>query len=288
MATKFSEEIPCIESFTWNYTESGHGKGAPDGIGATCKRTADFVVNSGGDINNIDQFVKVIQERCPGIRCIAIDGKDIQEMVDKIEKESADQKGFKGTLKVHQVAGVYSFILGLPKKCKTITMKSLSCFCNISCEHNKIGNINYTVKRKWTVEEVFTESEPEDLESVKPELKLTPNKYPQRSDNDEAETSGIRHSSYNTGDYVLVKFPTKNVEYRYAAVINDIDEDENELRVTFLKICNQKGQTFRIDEQDISDVSFDQIIQKLDNPDLIVKGRREFYQFSTLVDVFER
>lgn len=183
MATKLSEEIPAIESFTWNYTESGHGKGAPDGIGATCKRTADFVVNSGTDINNIDQFVKVIQERCLGITCIAIDGKDIQAMVDLVEEEAANQKGFKGTLNVHQVAGVYSrSILGLPTKCKTLVMKSISCFCNSSgsCEHYKIGSINFPVKPRWTVEEVFKEFEPEDLESAKPELTPTPNKSPQR------------------------------------------------------------------------------------------------------------
>nr|CAH7719872.1 unnamed protein product [Callosobruchus chinensis] len=290
MATKLSEEFPDIENLTWNYTESGHGKGAPDGIGATVKRTADFVVNSGGDINNIDQFVKVIQERCLGITCIAIDGKDIRAMVDKIEKESADQKGFKGTLNVHQVAGVYSrSILGFPNKCKTLTMKSLSCFCNSgSCEHYKIGSINFAVKPCLTVEEVFTESEPEDLESVETELTPTPNKSPQRLDDDIAGTSGSRNTCYNTGDYVLVKFPTKNVEYRYAAVINEIDDYENDLRVTFLKICDHKVQTFRIDDKDISDVSFDQVIQKLDNPDLISKGKRIFYQFSTQVDVFER
>ncbi|KAK0158077.1 hypothetical protein PV327_011156 [Microctonus hyperodae] len=290
MATTLSEEIPGIENITWNYTESGHGKGAPDGIGATCKRTADFVVNSGDDINNIDQFVKVIQERCLGITCIAIDGKDIQAMVDKFEKEAADQKGFKGTLSVHQVAGVYSRpILSLPTKCKTLTMKSLSCFCNnVSCEHYKIGSINFALKPRWTVDEVFTESEPEDLESAKPKLTLMPNKYSQRLDENIAGTSGIQNSCYNTGDYVLVKYPAKNVEYRYAAVINEIDDDESDLRVTFLKICNQKVQIFRIDDNDIADVSFDQVVQKLDNPDLVLQGKRIFYQFSTPVEVFER
>lgn len=107
-------------------------------------------------------------------------------------------------------------------------------------------------------------------------------------DDDIAGTSGTRNSYYNAGDYVLVKFPIKNAEYRYAAVTNEIDDDENDLRVTFLKICDHKVQTFRIDDKDISDVSFDQVIQKLDNPDLIVKGKRIFYRFSTQVDVFER
>ncbi|KAJ8719460.1 hypothetical protein PYW08_011635 [Mythimna loreyi] len=290
MATKLSEEIPDIENFTWNYTESGHGKGAPDGIGATCKRTADFVVSSGGDINNIDQFVTVIQERCLGITCIAIDGKDIQAMVDTVEEEAADQKGFKGTLNVHQVAGVYSSsIPGLPTKCKTLTMKTLSCFCNRgSCEHYKIGSINFALKPKLTVEEVFTESEAEDLEPAKSELTPTQTKSLQRLDDAIPGTSGFQNSFYNTGDYVLVKYTAKNVEYRYAAVINGIDDEENDLRVTFLKICDQKAQLFRIDDNDISDVSFEQVVLKLDNPDLILKGKRIFYKFPTEVKVFER
>nr|CAH7736055.1 unnamed protein product [Callosobruchus chinensis] len=100
--------------------------------------------------------------------------------------------------------------------------------------------------------------------------------------------SGTRNSCYSTGDYVLVKFLTKNVEYHYAAIINEIDDYENNLHVTFLKICEDKVQTFGIDDKDISDVSFDQVIQKLDNPDLTAKRKRIFYQCSTQVDVFER
>lgn len=56
MTTKPAQEIPDTEQFVWSYTESGHGKGSPDGVGATCKRTTDTVLNSRGVVNNIDQF----------------------------------------------------------------------------------------------------------------------------------------------------------------------------------------------------------------------------------------
>ncbi|CAK1584774.1 unnamed protein product [Parnassius mnemosyne] len=166
-------------------------------------------------------------------------------------------------------------------------MKSLSCFCNSgSCEHNKTGSINFDLKSRLTEEEVFTDSISEqNLESVETS---TPNKLPKTFDDEIAGTSGTQNSCYNTGDYVLVKLSAKNVEYRYAAVVNEIDEDENDLQVTFLKICDKKMQTFKINDRDISDVSFDQVIQKLDNPNFILKGKRIFYKFSTQVDVFER
>ncbi|KAL3283967.1 hypothetical protein HHI36_018138 [Cryptolaemus montrouzieri] len=78
---------------------------------------------------------------------------------------------------------------------------------------------------------------------------------------------------YNVGDYVLDKFPVK---YSYAAIINQIDNEEDEITVTFMKICDDKGHTFKIDEIDVSDVSFEQIAEKLPNPDLILKEKRRF------------
>ncbi|KAK0177169.1 hypothetical protein PV328_001247 [Microctonus aethiopoides] len=73
----------------------------------------------------------------------------------------------------------------------------------------------------------------------------------------EAGPNDQEKSGYEPGDYVLVRFPTKNVEYRCAAMINEINEEDNDLQVTFLKICDAKVQIFRINESDISDVTFD-------------------------------
>jgi len=36
--------LPLLETFTWNFTESGHGKRAADGIGGAIKRTCDKMV----------------------------------------------------------------------------------------------------------------------------------------------------------------------------------------------------------------------------------------------------
>nr|CAI5866096.1 unnamed protein product [Callosobruchus analis] len=48
--------FPEVQSVTWNYHEAGHGKGAPDGIGGVCKRTADRIVAQGTDIRS---FVRI-------------------------------------------------------------------------------------------------------------------------------------------------------------------------------------------------------------------------------------
>ncbi|GBP13005.1 hypothetical protein EVAR_79339_1 [Eumeta japonica] len=51
-------------------------------------------------------------------------------------------------------------------------------------------------------------------------------------------TSGYSHhqSSYSSDDYVLVKYLTKKTEYHYAAVCSSVDDEDGEVRVTFLKI----------------------------------------------------
>ncbi|KAH3715138.1 hypothetical protein DPMN_057844 [Dreissena polymorpha] len=45
----FEEGFKCVN---WSFMEAGHGKGAPDEIGAVIKRAADGVVLHGEDIVN--------------------------------------------------------------------------------------------------------------------------------------------------------------------------------------------------------------------------------------------
>ena len=40
-----------FQCLTWNYSERGHGKGAPDGVGACVKRMADQAVQRGADFD---------------------------------------------------------------------------------------------------------------------------------------------------------------------------------------------------------------------------------------------
>lgn len=41
----------------WSFFESGHGKGAADGIGETLKQIADRIVSCGTDISDVHQFI---------------------------------------------------------------------------------------------------------------------------------------------------------------------------------------------------------------------------------------
>ncbi|KAK0074388.1 hypothetical protein PV326_012495, partial [Microctonus aethiopoides] len=99
---------------------AGYGKGAPDGVGATCKRTADRVVASGTDISSLEDLSQALQKSCPNIILLTIDDAYISDK-KTIFRSEENIKTFLGTLKVHQVSGSVFF----PDR---LIMKSLNCF----------------------------------------------------------------------------------------------------------------------------------------------------------------
>lgn len=81
--------------------ESGHGKGAPDGLGGTSKRTADLLVARGKDINNFNQFFDKLQKNIKGIQISRVQISTVEShSFSNIDKTY----NFKGTFWAHQVA----------------------------------------------------------------------------------------------------------------------------------------------------------------------------------------
>ncbi|VEN45539.1 unnamed protein product, partial [Callosobruchus maculatus] len=161
LGCKLEKMYPNVSRYSWNYHEAGHGKGAPDGVGATCKRTADEVIARGGDIANLEQFAAVVRERCPSIYVSVTDEQEIEKMNAMINEDSSKLVAFKGTLSVHQVTGSVYF----PNQ---LVMKSLSCFCNSDgCEHYKLGCVKYKQpihpNERLNISTVYTDSEDDNL-----------------------------------------------------------------------------------------------------------------------------
>lgn len=93
---------------------------------------------------------------------------------------------------------------------------------------------------------VYTDSE-DDVQN-----KMIPQTSANLSNATDNEASAM---TVKNGDFVLVEYQINGKQYRYAAVCSsDFDEEEGEIRVTFLKICNENGTLFKIDENDVSDV----------------------------------
>ncbi|KAL4721226.1 hypothetical protein ACJJTC_000401 [Scirpophaga incertulas] len=112
---------------TWNYSEAGHGKGAPDGIGAVIKRTADRMILFGKDIGTYDQFCDTLMQT---IDNVTIKMVDEQEILFKERLIPSNLKPFKGTFSVYQVL----WDITVPKT----VLRQLSCFdCKVdeNCIH---------------------------------------------------------------------------------------------------------------------------------------------------------
>ncbi|KAL3278827.1 hypothetical protein HHI36_016347 [Cryptolaemus montrouzieri] len=145
---------------------------------------------------------------------------------------------------------------------------------------DKTGDIKYPQNNKTQLDvaEVYTDSE----EDVQNKMVAHTSSTHLINTKDNADTA----MTVKNGDFILVEYYINNKKYRYAGVCSsDFDEEEGDVRVTFLKISNEDGTLFRIDENDMSDVKWEQILTILPVPNIHMKV---FYKFPKSVDVFEK
>jgi hypothetical protein len=102
---------------TWNFFESGHGKGAPDAIGGAVKRRADAMVNMGCDIADAHALYSALKKDESCISKYFVDGADIEAM-DRRNLHLLT--AIVGTMKLHQLHTDTEF---------SVSYRNLSCFC---------------------------------------------------------------------------------------------------------------------------------------------------------------
>lgn len=73
--SQIRNDFEYISKITWNYTEARHGKGAPDGVEAVLKRTADKLVHYGRDIGDFESFCEVLKENVENIIIMTVSRK---------------------------------------------------------------------------------------------------------------------------------------------------------------------------------------------------------------------
>ncbi|XP_035441100.2 uncharacterized protein LOC118269869 [Spodoptera frugiperda] len=120
----------------WHFSESGHGKGAPDGIGGCLKRTADKYVAKGNDVSNIDGFIECVNENCKGIKVIKIDDTVAKDIEIKIQ--NCDIRPFRGTMQVHQV----TWDKLEPRTLHFRRLSCITCHPSAKCHHYDLGCIS--------------------------------------------------------------------------------------------------------------------------------------------------
>lgn len=117
------ESVPPTLGFkrtTWNFFPTSHGKGAPDGIGGTVKRTADNLILRGNDIVNGNIFHERVGRNFCSTKVYIITEADMQPYDALL---SQPLKPVPATRKLHQVTPTH-------QNDSEIHCRSLSCFCS--------------------------------------------------------------------------------------------------------------------------------------------------------------
>ena len=93
------KSYPNISTIVYNFSESGHGKGPVDGVGAITKRTADAIVANGKDVDSFEKLAKVLKEKDMSVWYDIIKNTEFNYFEEQVPKKLVS---FKGTMKVHQ------------------------------------------------------------------------------------------------------------------------------------------------------------------------------------------
>lgn len=87
-----------FEIVTWNFWESGHGKGPVDAVGATTKNKADQKVSNGHDITDAKSFIKAVEGI--NVELMEVTSEEINPIEKLVPAKLAPAKG---TMAMHQV-----------------------------------------------------------------------------------------------------------------------------------------------------------------------------------------
>ncbi|CAH0717189.1 unnamed protein product, partial [Brenthis ino] len=125
-----------VQNLVWHYNETGRGKGSPDRIGATIKRTADQSVAKGYDVANFQQLVQCLIKNCKGVQILPVDDDNVAT-IEHLLSRSLTQT-FKGTFTIHQVA----WNKNSPGLLNARKLSCTECHPHQICPHYEIGIIN--------------------------------------------------------------------------------------------------------------------------------------------------
>ncbi|KAJ8722265.1 hypothetical protein PYW08_004667 [Mythimna loreyi] len=136
LIANYVSKISNAERIVWHFSEAGHGKGAPDGVGGCVKRTCDNMVAHGRDITNIDSFVSCLKDNCKGIEIIPVDDTDVPGIQRIADANKC--RPFKGTFQIHQVV----WNATEPNLLHARRLSCISCATHVRCPHFEIGQIH--------------------------------------------------------------------------------------------------------------------------------------------------
>lgn len=183
-----------IKKITYNFSESGHGKGPADGIGAALKRICDDEISYGRDITDLNSLLFTVTKKDKKIHVSSVSLARIEE-IDKILKDVKLQM-FVGTRKIHQ----YTWSEETREVIYFNSLSCLNCTPGTICKPFFIGQLKYesenpnsTIKRKKEKVSKSTGNKSK-VTSSKTKRSLQAEHENSKDMKDQSNTSGLRRS----------------------------------------------------------------------------------------------
>lgn len=84
-----------LQSVSWNFFESAHGKIAVDGVGATVKKFADFAARHGKDVivNTPPKMFDVVKEAVKSVKMFFINDDDFEDSPRQMQTDLQPVRG---------------------------------------------------------------------------------------------------------------------------------------------------------------------------------------------------
>lgn len=134
-----------FEGACWNFHESGHGKGTPDAVGGSLKRTADSRVRCGEDITCAAKFKEVLDKTGTTVTLFVTDPKEVMKSEGEHNTFLKQLKAIPSTLQIHQIKTTSP---------STVLFRDVSCNCGfkseVICKGHNFKERKFTVVAKPT------------------------------------------------------------------------------------------------------------------------------------------
>ena len=266
------EEIYGVAA-TWNYFESGHGKGPCDGLGGITKRMADEAVKSGKyEIDDAKKFFAWTESTACTMKSVNfkfVSTEECQKKANELSENSV--KPVAGTMKMHAVVGGIEY--------GVILTANVSCYCD-NCRQGVFCEGHWRKEHVVRLEKRRTVTNDED--NVQERRTITNDEDNVQEDNQ--ENSLGKECPYDIGDHVAAKY----LDDWFVGRIDDIDG--NEYEINFMK-TNKKCMTFQWPScEDKIWIDKEDIMRKVEKPSATGRSQRAFKlkeeELKSIVDMF--
>lgn len=100
----------------------------------------------------------------------------------------------------------------------------------------------------------------------------------------------IKNKNPECGFFFLVSFKggkRMTTIYKYICMVDSVGDEEMEIQVTSLKCIDSSKTLFTHNDNDKSDVPYDDVLGIISEPRIILRGERMLYKFEKAIDIFE-